>query len=382
VTITGIKIREFGNGVYLEDSSNNTISGNIVTQNSAYGIYFFNSSYNSISDNEIAASIGSNIWITNSSQNLINGNIITEGAYGIYFCNSSENNVFGNEIAANSGGGVWLTSSPNNFLFRNNVSEGNYGVVVNSSLNNTVYWNSFVNNTVQAQAEDSANTWDNGYQFGGNYWSDYGGLDVFSGPYQNVTGSDGIGDTPYPINASNSDMYPLINPWAPPDAAATNITTVKLIVGRGYTLRINYTAANLGNKAEGFNISLYSDSIVIASNSTILIMGNSIKSSIRWNTTDFSYGNYTLSEFVEPLPSEVELSNNNFTGDTVLVTIPGDITGDFKVNYLDLGRVIGVAYGKTPTSPYWDPVSDINDDNKIQYLDLGILLAHYGQHYP
>ena len=56
-------------------------------------------------------------------------------------------------------------------------------------------------------------TWTNGYPSGGNYWSDYNGTDSYRGPYQNVTGSDGIGDTPYAINATDIDNYPLMNPW-------------------------------------------------------------------------------------------------------------------------------------------------------------------------
>lgn len=58
-------------------------------------------------------------------------------------------------------------------------------------------------------------TWDNGYPWGGNYWYDYNGTDLFRGPYQNVTGSDGIGDTPYVIDESNVDRYPLIFPCQP-----------------------------------------------------------------------------------------------------------------------------------------------------------------------
>jgi hypothetical protein len=57
------------------------------------------------------------------------------------------------------------------------------------------------------------NTWDNGYPSGGNYWSDYNGTDSFSGPYQNLPGSDFIGDTPYVINSNNTDHYPLMIPY-------------------------------------------------------------------------------------------------------------------------------------------------------------------------
>jgi hypothetical protein len=113
-----------------------------------------------------------------------------------------------------------------------------------------------------------------------------------------------------------------------------------------------------------------------------LTSGDSATLTFTWDTTGFAYGNYTLSAYADTLPFEIDIEDNSFTGGTVLVTIPGDITGDFKVNYLDLGRVIGNAYGKTPISLYWNPNADINGNDKINYLDLGILLAHFGQHYP
>jgi outer membrane protein assembly factor BamB len=57
------------------------------------------------------------------------------------------------------------------------------------------------------------NVWDDSYPSGGNYWSNYAGTDLYSGPYQNITGSDGIGDTPYIIDANNRDNYPLMQPY-------------------------------------------------------------------------------------------------------------------------------------------------------------------------
>jgi len=59
------------------------------------------------------------------------------------------------------------------------------------------------------------NLWDNDYPSGGNYWSDYVGVDVKRGPNQDLPGSDGIGDTPYIIDTDNRDHYPLMNPYHP-----------------------------------------------------------------------------------------------------------------------------------------------------------------------
>ena len=71
-----------------------------------------------------------------------------------------------------------------------------------------VFWNDFIDNTIQAQ-DNTGNTWDMGYMNGGNYWSDYAGVDVFHGPLQNIPGSDGYGDTPY-VFATAQDNYPIM----------------------------------------------------------------------------------------------------------------------------------------------------------------------------
>jgi nitrous oxidase accessory protein NosD len=77
-----------------------------------------------------------------------------------------------------------------------------------------IYHNNFVNNSVQALVEPTPfdNAWNEPYPSGGNYWTDYNGSDVFSGPYQNETGKDGIGDTPYILDNNDTDRYPLMDP--------------------------------------------------------------------------------------------------------------------------------------------------------------------------
>ena len=68
-------------------------------------------------------------------------------------------------------------------------------------------------NILNADVESGVNLWDNGYPCGGNWWSDYQGIDNYQGPGQNITGPDSIGDIPYPINNSDVDRYPLMSPW-------------------------------------------------------------------------------------------------------------------------------------------------------------------------
>lgn len=79
-----------------------------------------------------------------------------------------------------------------------------------------------MDNTVQAKATPSSVTvWDAGYPSGGNYWSDYAGVDLFKGPGQDISGSDEIGDTHYVIDANNRDNYPLLNPCTADTNAAS-----------------------------------------------------------------------------------------------------------------------------------------------------------------
>jgi parallel beta-helix repeat protein len=109
---------------------------------------------------------------------------------------------------------VFLYDSSGNVLSNNTVTSNRFGgIALENSSDNTFYHNNFINNTPQVYSDGSPNTWDNGYPSGGNYWSDYSGVDQKCGTGQNMTGSDGIGDTPYIIDANNTDRYPLMAPF-------------------------------------------------------------------------------------------------------------------------------------------------------------------------
>jgi parallel beta-helix repeat protein len=125
------------------------------------------------------------------------------------------NSVIENEITSNTFG-IWLWDlypyNSNNSISANNITNNGVGITLIDASGNIIYNNNFINNKPQVSSSQSANAWDAGYPSGGNYWSDYNGMDCYSGPYQNVTGGDGIGDTPYVIDANNTDHYPLMGP--------------------------------------------------------------------------------------------------------------------------------------------------------------------------
>ena len=98
--------------------------------------------------------------------------------------------------------------NPNgNIIMRNNISNSGCGTTVYGSSNNMISNNNYVNNTVQFSAnEDYYLTWGGSHSVNTidrNYWSDYNGTEA---------NRDGIGDTPYIIDASNQDNNPLMLP--------------------------------------------------------------------------------------------------------------------------------------------------------------------------
>ena len=229
-------------GIGLTDSSNyNSISGNNITVNNWIGISLIDSSnYNSISGNNITANNMIGIMLIRSSNNIIYGNDITNNKNGIGLYSSSSNIISGNNVVNNECG-IWLESSLNCSITGNNLAGNtNYGIYLFGSSGNGIYHNNFVENTQQVydkswgypQLHSSKNVWDNGYPYGGNYWSDYDGTDLFCGSYQNETGSDGIGDISYIIDAENEDKYPLMNPHV--------LSEMQLFCEEFYELLANY----------------------------------------------------------------------------------------------------------------------------------------------
>ena len=78
--------------------------------------------------------------------------------------------------------------------------------LTDDATENIIYHNNFFDNEKQVflpfPYKTKANYWDNEYE--GNYWDDYTGTDE---------NHDGIGDTPYVIDLSNQDNFPLMNPY-------------------------------------------------------------------------------------------------------------------------------------------------------------------------
>jgi len=187
------------------DGAGYTLQG---TGMGSYGIYLSGRSNVTIKNIEIKGfEYGIELWWY-SSNNTVSGNNITANILGgIYLGFSSNNTISGNNVTNNPFIGVWIDwSSNNNTISGNNITNNGYGIYIYESSNNSVYHDSFINNTNQAYVTAGyANIWDDGYPSGGNYWSNYTGVDL---------DYDGIGDTSHIIDANNTDNYPLMGPFS------------------------------------------------------------------------------------------------------------------------------------------------------------------------
>jgi peroxiredoxin len=153
------------------------------------------------------------------------------------------------------------------------------------------------------------------------------------------------------------------------------------VVGQGFPLQINLTIGNGEVSTETFNITAYANSATIGTQLVTLASLYSATVTLFWDTTGFAYGNYTMTASETLVSHETKTSGDDAFGGWVLVTIPGDVTGDFAVGLLDL-VILARAYGSKPSAPNWNPNADIDGNGAVGLADLVILAHHYGQHYP
>jgi parallel beta-helix repeat protein len=256
-TIRGNNLTDGIVGVVIDSSNNNHVEGNRIFNYSSAGVYMLSASRNVVDRNAIVKSIVGIMGEYSSNNNVISENNITapditdfqhfDTWAGLTFNYASANNeIVGNIVNGSdtfdygiavdrecwncsvsrntivnvdTDGATAILSRFNDLrIFENTIKNSFVGIAVDRNINasyiNAVYHNNLVGNQYQAVVTPFYHFWplDAGYPSGGNYWSDYNGIDVYSGLYQNETGADGIGDTPYNNNYA-LDRYPLMGPF-------------------------------------------------------------------------------------------------------------------------------------------------------------------------
>lgn len=183
-------------GLRLVSSTGSIVRGNVITLNGWAGIELDDSTNNTVSDN-VVSSTGFDAG---------GGDVLWGDA--IMLSSSSNNTISNNVIADSFESGIHLETSYGNSVFGNTLQNNSIGIAEPFSGNNTFFHNNFIRNYVPIEPLNSSDAWSKDGQ--GNYWNDYDGLD--NGAGGRVAG-DGVGDTGLPCH--NVDYFPLIDPVTP-----------------------------------------------------------------------------------------------------------------------------------------------------------------------
>ncbi len=231
-------------GLTIENSDQVTVSSNYFY--SDWGIVVLDSGFLEISDNHLSFTSKAAIILRSCSDISIQRNQVnTAGGYngGIVVESCARINIFENSMSrmddiccqraidlltvslssnvtivgnnlVNSTTAIGVSDASYIIINGNNVQSNVQGVVLNDTMNVQVFHNNFLNNIIQAiDTNGTNNSWNN-YPNGGNFWSDYTGVDNCSGPDQDMCpGPDGLGDTPYVFN-HNRDYFPLMTQYS------------------------------------------------------------------------------------------------------------------------------------------------------------------------
>ena len=177
--------------IFLSNSNSNVIS------NCTASIDLESSEYNTIKNCNTGE-----ITLTQSNANSILYNTISTQGSSLGIWDSSNNIVFGNTFAKFWWWIIMTGSSNNNKIVANNVWAGQIYLVDKLAGTNYIYHNNFWNfNWNHTANTNSENVWS--IDMRGNYWANYSSVDA---------NNDGTGDTPYIIDQTNKDFYPLMVP--------------------------------------------------------------------------------------------------------------------------------------------------------------------------
>ena len=181
---TNIDINLYGNlaanstarGFFIWTSTNCTLDGNQAIQNrgsgDGEGILIQAGGNHTISNNWVHLNVDQGIELYGSDNNTIIGNLCSNNSQGIYL-NSAESNLIKKNQIENNTDGIQLTSNSisNNFTMNVIINNTNNGILIDfGCVNNIITKNAFLENGQHAYDDAGSNFNDWFYNGVGNYW--------------------------------------------------------------------------------------------------------------------------------------------------------------------------------------------------------------------
>lgn len=269
--------------------------------------------------------------------------------------------------------GIVIYGPVNNLqVTSNNVTQEAVGIRLSGVASGSVYHNDLTSNTIQASDDNPGkNQWDNGYPSGGNYWSDFTGVDNCSGPQQNICPNpDGIGDTPYNFT-SGQDHYPLMKPFVTGQDPSVSISST--VSFQGVTVTVSGTLSISSGTISG---SVFVAATNSSSGTTLFSKTYTITSvSIGKGTARFLL-NVGVSPF--PLSANIVVSQSGGVWSaSVGLTRQIDILAHGTVDITDLASIAASFKLSVGTLGY-NPSADIAGDGTVDIVDLATAATYFG----
>jgi nitrous oxidase accessory protein NosD len=235
-------------GVYAFFATSPVIEYNDILRVRDEAVMDFESYGSHVRNNNVSGSDG--IALTGergqgvASGNVIIGGGIGTGGYGrtpISGTSISGNIIIGADVGIVISWGSWCSA------VSNTVHSSRVGVFLETSMGTLVGSNNLMYNDHQASDWHSdgyvnfSHTWDY------NYWSDYTGVDA---------DGDGIGDTPYVIDADAEDPHPQMTPNLPPPRRPWWPRNLTAEAGSSYT-RLDWREPEFDGFSSVTNYSIY-----------------------------------------------------------------------------------------------------------------------------
>lgn len=205
-----------GWGFWDEGSQDMAVLANNFTSAETYGGYLYADVNVTVQGNDFSRAVNDSFTTYDTSNAVITQNDLSWARNVSLNMSWSDSVLVSWNDISNSSRGLVTNASAELTFEANTFAFDPVTFQLNNSSNLLFYHNDFLDDPAYEFGTGDGNlSFDNGYPSGGNFWSNYTGVDDFSGPGQNIPGPDGIGDTPQTVSPQYEDRYPLMDRFSP-----------------------------------------------------------------------------------------------------------------------------------------------------------------------